>query len=413
MARPLLTRRAFATALPATLLLAPALSRIGAAFAEEPASGAAPEDEPAPTPSPDYADLATWAYWADEMTVDRGDVVCGASAAPGLDGSAPAADKPVDLFIVCPTVSMGSDGAATMELANADDRASFVGALNMELGIYSDVCRVFAPLYRQATLAMYEASADELAAAIDFAYADVAAAFEHYLAEEAERPFVLAGFSQGSEHVIRLIKDYLGDASGQADEQNGHGDERSENGGSDNVSTHGALSARLVAAYAIGWRLTEEECAEHPWLKAAQAADDTGVVVTFNSEDPEVEGSIIVPSGTRTLAINPLSWSASSEEAPAELNLGACFTDYSGAVVEEVPEFCGAYLDAERGTLKVVGVDPADYPPSLSIFDEGVYHLYDYQFFYRNLQENVATRVEAYLGERAASAGLVTEQSRS
>lgn len=412
MARPLLTRRAFASALPATLLLAPALSRIGTALAEEPASGATPEDEPAAAPSPDYADLATWVYWADEMTVDRGDVVCGASAAPGFDGSTPAADKPVDLFIVCPTVSMGSDGAATMDLADADDRASFVGALNMELGIYSDVCRVFAPLYRQATLAMYEASADELASAIDFAYADVAAAFERYLAEETERPFVLAGFSQGSEHVIRLIKDYLGDRAGQGDGR-GEGDGHDEGDGSDDLSARGTLSARLVAAYAIGWRLTEEECAEHPWLKAAQAADDTGVVVTFNSEEPEVEDSIIVPAGTRTLAINPLSWSASSEEAPAELNLGACFTDYSGAVVEEVPEFCGAYLDTERGTLKVVGVDPADYPPSLSIFDEGVYHLYDYQFFYRNLQENVATRVEAYLDERAAATGLVTEQSRT
>ncbi len=413
MARSLLTRRAFASALPATLLLAPALSRIGTALAEEPASGATPEDEPAAAPSPDYADLATWVYWADEMTVDRGDVVCGASAAPGFDGSTPAADKPVDLFIVCPTVSMGSDGAATMDLANADDRASFVGALNMELGIYSDVCRVFAPLYRQATLAMYEASADELASAIDFAYADVAAAFESYLVEEAERPFVLAGFSQGSEHIVRLIRDYLGDAPEQAGEQDGHDNERDEDGGSDSPSACGTLSARFVAAYAIGWRLTEEECAKHPRLKAAQAADDTGVVVTFNSEDPEVEDSIIVPAGTRTLAINPLSWSVSSEEAPAELNLGACFTDYSGAVIEEVPEFCGAYLDAERGTLKVVGVDPADYPPSLSIFDEGVYHLYDYQFFYRNLQENVATRVEAYLDERAAATGLVTEQSRS
>ena len=31
------------------------------------------------------------------------------------------------------------------------------------------------------------------------------------------------------------------------------------------------------------------------------------------------------------------------------------------------------------------------------IFSEGVYHLYDYQFFYRNLQENVGARVNAYL----------------
>ncbi len=41
-----------------------------------------------------------------------------------------------------------------------------------------------------------------------------------------------------------------------------------------------------------------------------------------------------------------------------------------------------------------------DYPAGLSIFEDGVYHLYDYQFFYRNLQENVAARLDAYLAAR-------------
>ena len=45
---------------------------------------------------------------------------------------------------------------------------------------------------------------------------------------------------------------------------------------------------------------------------------------------------------------------------------------------------------------------PADYPPVLSLFSEGVYHLYDYQFFYRSLQENVAVRLSAYLRAHAA-----------
>ena len=38
--------------------------------------------------------------------------------------------------------------------------------------------------------------------------------------------------------------------------------------------------------------------------------------------------------------------------------LGACFTDYSGSIVEETPNLCGAYLDTERGTLKVMDVTP-------------------------------------------------------
>ena len=45
---------------------------------------------------------------------------------------------------------------------------------------------------------------------------------------------------------------------------------------------------------------------------------------------------------------------------------------------------------------RVSDVSPDDYPPGLDIFSAGVYHLYDYQFFYRNLQKNVGARVDAY-----------------
>ena len=82
------------------------------------------------------------------------------------------------------------------------------------------------------------------------------------------------------------------------------------------------------------------------------------------------------------------------------LNLGACFTDYSGAVETEIPALTGAYIDETRGALKVPDVSPEDYPAGLSIFTDGIYHLYDYQFFYRNLQENVQARTAAWLSAR-------------
>ena len=47
--------------------------------------------------------------------------------------------------------------------------------------------------------------------------------------------------------------------------------------------------------------------------------------------------------------------------------------------------------------MKVTDVTPLEYPAGLSIFEDGVYHLYDYQFFYRNLEENVGVRIEAFL----------------
>ena len=68
-----------------------------------------------------------------------------------------------------------------------------------------------------------------------------------------------------------------------------------------------------------------------------------------------------------------------------------------GEIESEIPQLCGAYIDPVRGALKVTDVTPEQYPAGLDIFEDGIYHLYDYQFFYRNLQQNVADRLEAYL----------------
>ena len=106
---------------------------------------------------------------------------------------------------------------------------------------------------------------------------------------------------------------------------------------------------------------------------------------------------MIVPEGVRTLSINPLNWRTDSIYADKSLNLGACFTDYSGTIIEEIPCLTGAYIDPERGTLKAVEVPSGEY--SSSLFGDGVYHLYDYQFFFRNLEENVIARTEAWLDE--------------
>ena len=85
----------------------------------------------------------------------------------------------------------------------------------------------------------------------------------------------------------------------------------------------------------------------------------------------------MVPAGTQALAINPLNWKTDSTPADKSLNQGACFTNYDGEIETEVPQFTGAYLDPDRGTLRVTDVDPAAY--SNSLFPDGVYHLYDYQ----------------------------------
>ena len=295
----------------------------------------------------DYSDRDNWAYYAEG------------------EGKA-------DLFLVCPTVDMGSNGNTNMSLEDDGLKASFIGALNMERGIYEDSTLMYAPFYRQMTFPLYYWSEEDSWPYLAAAYEDVEDAFLYYIENLNDgRPFILAGFSQGAQLVLMLME---------------------------NLFDNPSLSSKLVAAYCIGWRITDEDIGRFPHLRMAEGEDDTGVIISFNSESEDAPPSFIVPEGVKTLGINPLSWTSDSTFADKALNKGACFTDYSGAVVEEIPHLTGCYLDSSRGTLKLPDISPEEY--SSSLFPDGVYHLYDYQFFFRNLQENVGKRVDAWFKQQ-------------
>ena len=280
-------------------------------------------------------------------------------------------DKEADVFFICPTVYGGDSENFNMALDDTETRQSFLGATNMEKGIYDTDCRFFAPYYRQVGLSVYQMDVQDREQYLEIAYEDVKQAFEYYMENYNDgRPIVLAGFSQGADMCIRLLKDCF------ADEE---------------------VKDLLVACYAIGWSISEEELQDYEHLKFAQGETDVGVIVSFNSEAEDVNDSLLIPAGTKTLAINPLNWKTDGTPADKSLNKGACFTDYDGNITSEIPQLTGAYIDDVRGALKVTDVTSEEYPPVLSIFESGVYHLYDYQFFYRNLQENVSARIANYL----------------
>lgn len=277
--------------------------------------------------------------------------------------------KQADVFLICPTVDTRDEW--NMSLSDEKTKANFLGALNMERGIYEDVARLYAPYYQQGAMKIYSLDAADREAYLEVAYADVSAAFSYYLKNYNDgRPIILAGFSQGADMCYRLMEEYFGKEK---------------------------MSKKLVAVYAIGWPLTDDMIERAPQLKAATGEKDTGVVVTFECEAESVTDTFIVPSGTKSCSINPLNWKTDSTVAGKELNQGACFTDYDGNIANEVPELCGGYLDADRGVLKVTDIAKEDYPAFVPGLPDGAYHIYDYQFFYRNLQDNVSVRLQEYL----------------
>ncbi len=281
-------------------------------------------------------------------------------------------DKDADLFLICPCVDMNDE--YNMSMDDEKTKQNFLGALNMERGIYEDCTRMYSPYYRQAAMKVYGMDRSEWEPYMQIAYSDVSAAFSYYLENKNNgRPIVLAGFSQGADMCYRLLEEYFGDEE---------------------------LYDRLVAVYAIGWPCSKDMVDRYPQIRPATSADDIGTVISFECEAEDVNDTFVCPADMKAYTINPLNWKTDQTPADKSLNSGACFTDYSGQIVTEVKGLCGCYIKDERGSVKVTDISPEDFPAVLGLFPEGAYHIYDYQFFYRNLQENVANRINIYNGSR-------------
>jgi hypothetical protein len=118
-----------------------------------------------------------------------------------------AANPPIDCFYVYPTVSRDAGMNSDMEADSAEQTAAVV-----QFARFATLCRPFAPIYRQATVRSIGAvlRGQDPAPVLAMAYADVRAAWRHYIARHNNgRPFVLIGHSQGSIHLIRLLAEEI------------------------------------------------------------------------------------------------------------------------------------------------------------------------------------------------------------
>lgn len=114
----------------------------------------------------------------------------------------PAKTPRADCFYVYPTVS-------TAQADNAPLVASpeIVSAVHAQAALFSSVCRVFAPVYRQITLRGLLTGRYLDKAAQATAYDDVRDAWRDYLGHDNNgRPFVLIGHSQGALVLTHLVQ---------------------------------------------------------------------------------------------------------------------------------------------------------------------------------------------------------------
>lgn len=151
-------------------------------------------------PEPDYAKNENWAALPNDGTLAY-------RAPPGES----VGSGGVDVFFIHPTGYLyGGDWNSPMDPQSRTEENTKWMMAN-QASVFSSCCKIYAPRYREASIWRYLGAPEDIAAkARDFAYADVARAFDNFIATRNEgRPFILASHSQGTEHGFRLLKEKI------------------------------------------------------------------------------------------------------------------------------------------------------------------------------------------------------------
>lgn len=309
--------------------------------------------ETTPPGPPDYTNLDHWA------------------ALPGRDDPADFTPSgvtdqqdtaPVDVFFIHPTTFIeGSGWNAPMGHDAAD---TFVDDFVMrgQASAYNGAARIFAPRYRQAQIYAFFVLDGEGTDALELAYEDVEAAFDHYLqTENGGRPFIIAGHSQGALQARWLLERRI---SGTP------------------------LQSQLVAAYPVGYFFDKTEIAETmPDIPVCASADETGCLVTWNATG---KGYRPLAPIDNSVCVNPLTWTTGSTQGEFDANRGAL------VLANESLETGVADARCEGGRLHISEVRSDAYDDAPISMGPGNYHLYDYAFYWANLRENASVRTDAF-----------------
>ncbi|MEM1053731.1 MAG: DUF3089 domain-containing protein, partial [Pseudomonadota bacterium] len=137
---------------------------------------------------------------------------------------------------------------------------------------------IWAPRYRQATMGAFLTDAPEGDQALDAAYADVLEAFRFFVDSVSEdMPIVLAGHSQGSVHLLRLLREEVKEKE---------------------------LGARIVAAYAIGWPVSVAHDLPALGVPACATAAQTGCLLSWSSYAEPADPSSVIDTYSASIGFD-------------------------------------------------------------------------------------------------------------
>jgi len=292
----------------AAMGLAAGLALASAACAQTPAAPPAPND---------YGKTENWLCLPgrqDACAVDQTTTIVNADGKTAVETFKAATSSSYDCFYVYPTVSTDPGGNSDMSIDDAERRV-----VEQQLARFAGQCRVFAPMYRQVTLAALRAVMIGQGSPGNgmLAYTDVRDAWNWYLTHENKgRGVILMGHSQGSRMLLDLLKNEIDGKPAQK---------------------------QMISAYVIGMNapVTDGKYGSIPLCTKADQAGCLVTYVSFREASPPPANSRFGKTdaeGRRAGCVNPaalLAGKASTETAPLQAYLSA---KGFGAVSGEAPK---------------------------------------------------------------------------
>jgi len=138
----------------------------------------------------------------DPCTSNMASTAVQANGSTTITRLAPATSPAFDCFYVYPTVSREPAVNADLTVQPAETAAAVAQASR-----FSQVCQVWAPMYRQSTLLTLSFGPAAVARATPVAYQSMLAGWQDYLAHYNQgRPIIFIGHSQGAALLIDLLR---------------------------------------------------------------------------------------------------------------------------------------------------------------------------------------------------------------
>jgi hypothetical protein len=269
---------------------------------------------------------------------------------------------------------------APLDDVEANDRAKLF--IRGQASAFNGVGEIWAPRYRQATFGAFLSTQKESQLALDAAYSDVNMAWDVFVKSiPADKPIILAAHSQGSVHLLRLLRERI---AGRP------------------------IAKRIAAAYVVGWPVSMTADLPTLGLPACTTATQAGCVLSWESFAEPADMSQIQTAydastgptgmkrrGTKILCTNPIT-GIPDTAAPAAANRGTVVPNLEMTdgtfEVGAVPARCSS-----TGFL-LIGHEPAGI--GTYVLPGNNYHVFDYSLFWADIRVDAARRLATFEGKK-------------